>query len=210
MNNFDYFKTQFYLEGYKVVGKDRFKKVKNPDVFDIEKNLKNKEPKLVVLILPQGKKLFYNQNLSLEGRRKLSKTYQRGKHSLTFTFRNPKKIKVKKNLLIIDKKSDPFLREFYSGKKPPVVPAFAVKAGNKIASVCISSREDKQAGEAWVFTKPKFRRKGYASLATKFWASYLFDQGKIPFYTHKIDNLKSQKLAKGLKLEKIFEEIVYD
>jgi hypothetical protein len=39
------------------------------------------------------------------------------------------------------------------------------------------------------------------------WARSLVNKGKIPFYSHNIDNLPSARLAEALELQPVFEEI---
>ncbi|MBZ0286582.1 MAG: GNAT family N-acetyltransferase [Anaerolineae bacterium] len=77
---------------------------------------------------------------------------------------------------------------------------YAVITGGQIVSTCESSRENEHAGEAWVQTLPAFRGRGYARQVTAAWANHLQQQDKIPFYSHKLNNLASQRVAQGLKL----------
>jgi predicted GNAT family acetyltransferase len=68
-------------------------------------------------------------------------------------------------------------------------------------------REDKNCGEAWVYTDPQYRRKGLAKKVVSAWAYSLASMGKVPFYSHKIDNAASASLAGALQLQPVFEEI---
>ncbi|MDI6769449.1 MAG: hypothetical protein QMD04_07220 [Anaerolineales bacterium] len=61
----------------------------------------------------------------------------------------------------------------------------------------------------WVFTLPEERGQGYARRVTLAWEQYLKVNGKIPFYSHKRENLPSQRLAASMKLIKIYEQAGY-
>jgi len=75
---------------------------------------------------------------------------------------------------------------------------YAVIQHSHIVSTCESSRENETAGEAWVRTLPEYRRLGYARQTTAAWAHNLQQEGKIPFYSHRWDNLASQAVAQSL------------
>jgi predicted GNAT family acetyltransferase len=68
-------------------------------------------------------------------------------------------------------------------------------------------REDESCGEAWVYTDPAYRRKGLAKKVASGWAHSLLSMGKVPFYSHKIENAASSSLAEALQLQPVFEEI---
>jgi len=85
---------------------------------------------------------------------------------------------------------------------------YVVEREGRIVSACVSTREDEKCGEAWVFTAPDDRRQGLAGKVVSAWAGSLIRAGKVPFYSHKIDNLASANLAKRLGLQPVFEEIV--
>ena len=84
----------------------------------------------------------------------------------------------------------------------------AIEWKNKIVSTCVSSRENESCSEAWVYTIPNFRNRGYAGRVVSAWAQSLISAGKVPFYSHKIQNKASANLAKRLALQPVFEEIV--
>ena len=85
---------------------------------------------------------------------------------------------------------------------------YAVEQDGKIISTCVSTRENDFCGEAWVFTDDPYRRQGFAQKVVGIWARNLISAGKIPFYSHKIENTASANLAKRLRLQLVFEEIV--
>ena len=100
---------------------------------------------------------------------------------------------------------DPKMRAFdFAGF---VTPIFAIEQTGHIVSACVSVRENDQCGEAWVYTAPDYRRQGLARNVVTAWAQSLLDSGKIPFYSHKIDNRSSANLAQRLGLLPIFEEL---
>lgn len=84
---------------------------------------------------------------------------------------------------------------------------YVIEGEGKVVSACVSTRENEKCGEAWVFTAPDHRHQGLARKVVSTWAGSLKRAGKIPFYSHKIDNLASANLAARLGLQPIFEEI---
>jgi RimJ/RimL family protein N-acetyltransferase len=86
---------------------------------------------------------------------------------------------------------------------------YAVITGEQIVSTCESSRENEYAGEAWVQTLPPFRGRGYAQQVTAAWAHHLQRQGKIPFYSHQLSNLASQRVAQRLGLTQFISDASY-
>lgn len=103
-------------------------------------------------------------------------------------------------------KSDPDVRSFGFGDFVETV--YVAEPGGKIASACVSSRENECCGEAWVCTDSHHRRQGLAGLVVSAWARDMLAAGKVPFYSHKFDNTASAGLAKHLGLLPAFEEIV--
>jgi len=84
---------------------------------------------------------------------------------------------------------------------------YAIERDSRIVSACVSVREDKNCGEAWVYTDPAYRRQGLAKKVASARAHSLMRIGKVPFYSHKIDNVASASLAGALQLRPVFEEI---
>jgi hypothetical protein len=85
---------------------------------------------------------------------------------------------------------------------------YGIERDGKIASACVSTRENDSCGEAWVFTEPAFRHQGLAQKAVSAWAQGLIAAGKVPFYSHKMENDASASLARRLELMPVFEELV--
>ncbi|MCI0610923.1 MAG: GNAT family N-acetyltransferase [Anaerolineae bacterium] len=85
---------------------------------------------------------------------------------------------------------------------------YAIEQAGKIVSVCVSSRENDFCGEAWVFTDVRYRHQGFAKKVVSAWAKVLLSERKIPFYSHKMENIASANLANRLGLDPVFEEIV--
>ena len=84
----------------------------------------------------------------------------------------------------------------------------AIEKDGKLVSACVSTRENASCGEAWVYTDKKYRHQGLAQKVVSVWAASLLSVGKVPFYSHKIQNVASAYLAKRLGLQPLFEEIV--
>jgi hypothetical protein len=88
-------------------------------------------------------------------------------------------------------------------------PAFGVVVDGRVVAVCVSSREDDFAGEAWVQTTAALRGQGYARQATAAWAHALQQAGKIAFYSHSADNPASAGVARSLGLELYLRDVGY-
>jgi len=103
-------------------------------------------------------------------------------------------------------RSDPRIRSFGFGGFTEQV--HAIERDGRIVSACVSAKENSRCGEAWVTTSENYRHQGLAQKVVSIWARDLMGVGKIPLYSHKINNLGSARLAKRLGLEPVFEEIV--
>ncbi len=79
-------------------------------------------------------------------------------------------------------------------------PAFVVLCEDQIASYCMSARETARAAEAWVQTRPEFRRRGLAHQVVLAWARDAQQQGRVAFYSHFLENVGSERVAHGLAL----------
>jgi predicted GNAT family acetyltransferase len=84
---------------------------------------------------------------------------------------------------------------------------FAIEQNGTLVSACVSTRENQECGEAWVYTIAEYRHRGCAQKVVKAWARSLMDAGKVPFYSHKMENEASASLARKLGLRPVFEEI---
>lgn len=125
-------------------------------------------------------------------------------HYKTYTFPEHYKNMEADNVKLLPK-SDPKIQAFDFGGFTEQI--HAIELDGKIVSACVSSKENDRCGEAWVFTDPDHRHQGLAQKVVVMWAKDLMTVGKVPFYSHKIINFGSAKLAKHLKLEPVFEEI---
>jgi len=85
---------------------------------------------------------------------------------------------------------------------------YAVEQSGALLSACISIRENEYCAESWVFTAPEHRRKGLAKAAVSLWATEILRMGKVPFYSHAMDNIPSARLAHTLGVIPIFEIVV--
>ena len=101
------------------------------------------------------------------------------------------------------------VRQFNPGLDPCQKEIFAVLADGKIVATCESSRENEFAGEAWVQTLEPYRRRGFARQVTAAWGHWLQQHGKVPFYSHRLDNLASQSVARSLGLIQYIEDTGY-
>jgi RimJ/RimL family protein N-acetyltransferase len=102
-------------------------------------------------------------------------------------------------------KHDPRVKNFeFDGFANEV---YGIVSDGKVVSACVSTRENENCGEAWVYTAPEYRKHGFAQRAVNAWAGSLLEAGKIPFYSHAIKNEASANLARKLGLLPVFEEI---
>jgi len=87
---------------------------------------------------------------------------------------------------------------------------FAIEQDGKIASACVSSRQNSKSAESWVFTHPDYRRKGLAQQVVMAWAGRMLREDKVPFYSHAVENIGSANLANRLKLVHLYDETVIE
>ena len=90
---------------------------------------------------------------------------------------------------------------------PP--PVYALLVDGAIVATCVSSRENAHAGEAWVQTHPAYRQRGYGRRVTAAWGAGLVRQGKIAFYSHRVDNAGSAAIARSLGLIRYLSDVGY-
>ncbi len=83
----------------------------------------------------------------------------------------------------------------------------AAACDDRLVAACVSTRENQACGEAWVYTLPQYRRRGVAQKVVRAWARSLMQAGKVPFYSHNIQNEASAGLAYKLGLRPVFEEV---
>jgi RimJ/RimL family protein N-acetyltransferase len=105
-------------------------------------------------------------------------------------------------------KDDQQVKAFGSGGFAENV--YVLLRGGRIVSACVSAREDTRCGEAWVYTGPEHRGQGFAQQVVRAWARSLLGAGKVPFYSHKIENRASASLSRRLGLQPVFEEIAIE
>jgi hypothetical protein len=87
---------------------------------------------------------------------------------------------------------------------------YAIEREGMILSACVSSRQNSESAEAWVFTHPDYRRKGFAQQVVTAWASSLQGKGIVPFYSHEVGNINSANLASKMGLIHLFAESVIE
>ena len=86
---------------------------------------------------------------------------------------------------------------------------FGVIRDDRVVSACSSSRENDTSAEAWVWTEPEYRGRDYAQQSVAAWARDLQERGKVPFYSHHIDNDASRSVARKLKLKQFLTATAY-
>lgn len=223
------FQVQLELEGLQTVKGDRIVKVP-VDHFDVERREDAEPPKIIAVDFCGEINIFYSilmpedlvadlekldSQSFIKEQEKIADILKRNNQSAeisglhaAYTF--PGNVNVDLDNTKIFSGNDEAVRKFdptFFGRCPTV---YAAMQNGEIAACCVSSRESDKAGEAWIFTLPKYRKQGFGLKAVQLWASELQKQGKIPFYTHKADNIASQKLAEKLNLAKVFESVSYE
>ena len=103
----------------------------------------------------------------------------------------------------------PLIEEYHAGMDVTDRAIYAVIRDGKIVSTCASSRENNQAGEAYVFTVEEYRRRGYGCQVTAAWGHHLLEQSKVTFYSHAWNNVASRSVARALKLVPRFATVCY-
>jgi len=220
MNPLDYLRLQLRLEGKEIVNGNLLRQVEI--VPDEEVPLM-----LVAQLANENFVTYFDEDLELELRTELTKqvskftfpnvdplsaflqsgniTFEVG-HYKTYIF--PESYaSFKDETAKCYSKHDPKVQAFgFDGFAESV---YAIELGDKIVSACVSTRENEFCGEAWVYTDPEYRRQGLAQKVVSAWAMSLISAGKVPFYSHKIQNIESANLTKRLGLRPMFEETVF-
>jgi RimJ/RimL family protein N-acetyltransferase len=88
-------------------------------------------------------------------------------------------------------------------------PVFGVVVGGEVVSACSSVREDERCAEAYVWTEPGYRQRGYARQTVSAWAYDLQRRGKVPFYSHQAENTASRAVARSLGLRQFLVAVAY-
>lgn len=78
-----------------------------------------------------------------------------------------------------------------------------------IAATCASIRENGEVAEAYVFTSAEWRRRGFGRWVTAAWAAGVLAEGKVPLYSHALDNTASARLVERIPADFCFEAVVY-
>ncbi|HOO67921.1 MAG TPA: GNAT family N-acetyltransferase [Bacilli bacterium] len=222
--NRKYFEIQLALEGLQIDNRNRIKKL-DVNHFDIEKEVDKRIPQVIALQIDNSISVFYSELLNISVINTLEKlnkgdfindtskvtkilNCEVGNY-VTYIF--PKSFNIDSNDIVEFKNSDDIkLKEFDESFYRVFPKAFAVMKDNKVVSCCVSSRESNNAGEAWVYTLPEYRKKGYGTTVVKVWANDLIKNKKVPFYSHEKNNICSKLLAEKLELRKVFETKVYE
>jgi hypothetical protein len=216
MDALAYFLLQIELEGKKIFGKHTIKQVKP---------VPGEELPLVLLAQLVDQKLtaYYSESLSSDLQAQLSARISSIRfpdiepildvlesqhiqsdtgHYKTYIF--PPHTPTNAEVTCLSK-HDPRIQTFgFDGFAEQV---YVIERDSRILSACVSVREDTNCGEAWVYTEPEHRRNGLAKKVANAWAHSLIRIGKVPFYSHKMDNIPSARLAGALQLQPVFEEI---
>ena len=217
MDAIDYLHLQLRLEGKDVVGTDSLRQVEI--VSDEEMPLM-----LIALLADKQVVAYYDEALSIGLHTELTQRIQNaalpnldalldflGTQNISSTVGHYK------TYIFLEKpanfdgvncytKHDPKVKAFgFDGFAEQV---YAIERDGRIVSACVSTRENNYCGEAWVYTDPEYRNLGFAQQVVCVWAQCMMKTGKVPFYSHKMENTASANLAKRLGLQPIFEEIV--
>lgn len=219
MNPLEYLRLQLRLEGKEIVNGNMLRQVEIVPGEDI--------PLMIIAQLADQDFVFYfDEGLSTEFREELRKEVDRINFSsldrlITFLKNRNIAFEVGHYKTYIFPEGYPIFKDetvqCYS-KHHRKVQTFAfdgfaehvygIERDDKIVSACVSIRENDSCGEAWVYTNEDYRHQGLAQKVVNTWAVELITAGKIPFYSHKVDNKPSANLARRLRLEAVFEELV--
>ena len=219
MNPIDYLHLQLRLEGKRVIGDTR--------LHQVEPVPGEEMPVLLIAQLADGKSVAYvdealdpdlKEELArrartaqfpqigplLEYLNKENIPFEAG-HYKTYLFPAPAAVFVDEEVTCRSRE-DPKVQAFGFGGFAEWV--YGIERDGNIVSACVSARENDSCAEAWVFTDPAYRHHGLAQKVVCTWAKELISSGKVPFYSHKVENVASARLAKRLGLQPLFEEMV--
>ena len=82
--------------------------------------------------------------------------------------------------------------------------------GEPAVAGCGSIRFNQHSAEAYVFTNENFRQRGYGKRVTRAWAQRVRQSGRIPFYSHLMNNIASQRLAESLGFVWYIDDVGYE
>jgi RimJ/RimL family protein N-acetyltransferase len=119
---------------------------------------------------------------------------------------SPKGERLAQKLSSSDERLRGFSDGFFGIDYPEV---FVVLAEGKVVAAAASSREDGRSAEAWVYVSTDDRRRGLAGHVVRAWLHSAQERGLLPFYTHAVGNVPSQRLAKSLRLSLRFRLACY-
>lgn len=85
----------------------------------------------------------------------------------------------------------------------------AIEIDGQIVASASSVRENGKAAEAWVHTEDNFRGKGYGQRVVLAWARRIAEKGKVPFYSHSLGNIGSQRLVEKLPFVWVYDLVSY-
>ena len=80
----------------------------------------------------------------------------------------------------------------------------------EVVATCRSIRHDDSAAEAYVFTAEGYRQQGYGRRVVQAWAQRVRENGRVPFYSHVVDNMPSQRLAESLGFVWYIDDVGYE
>lgn len=84
-----------------------------------------------------------------------------------------------------------------------------VVEGQTIAQ-CMSVRANLESAEAYVEVHPDFRRRGLGKDVVYAWSQRVQQSGRIPFYSHHVNNIASQRLAEALGFTWYIDDVGYE
>ncbi len=76
--------------------------------------------------------------------------------------------------------------------------SWVILDGGEVVCRAISVRQDEHCAEVYVETSPAYRKRGYGRQAVAAWAYAILQRGRVPFYSHKVQNTASAALAQSL------------
>jgi hypothetical protein len=79
-----------------------------------------------------------------------------------------------------------------------VVGAHCILVNGLIVSRARTQARSARATELALETLPQYRRLGYGRQVAAAWGSKIYSQGKVAFYSYRMENLASAALARGL------------
>ena len=116
-------------------------------------------------------------------------------------YRFPERIRQPQNVVRIGEDNSDLLRTYlpdWMGDAELSQPVVVRTVDGDAVSICCCARQTSRAAEAGLETAKAFRGRGYAGAVVAAWARAVRELGRIPLYSHALENEASRNVARKL------------